>query len=325
MRVTQNSIASNTIYNLQQGRLKLDALQESVSTQQKVNRPSDNPIASGVLMEIGDRLKALDQYATSITKVNSWVKFTDAALTGMTDIMAQAKQLVSSISSGSSDPSIRQSTHDQLIDLKKQMVDMANTQIGDQYIFGGAKSSTAPFVTAANTTSLPPANPTTTSYVGDSTMLKVEIARGTDQDVSITGDRLLLGSSPAPPAALPPPPPPSYGDTNILETFDNLIAAVGDKDTASNVTNLTQGANALQAGFVQITNAVGDNIARMTRLDTITTLNDTNKNMLQSMLDKLQNVDLAQLGVELSSQTTAYQASLSTTAKISQLSLLNYL
>lgn len=305
MRVTQNSIASNTIYNLQQGRIKLDALQESIATQQKVNRPSDDPTASGVLMDIGDRLKALDQYATSITKANTWVTFTNTALTGMTDIMAQAKKLVSSISSGTSDPSIRQSAHDQLVDLKKQMVDMANTQIGDQYIFGGGKSNVPPFTNTDNT------------YGGaadpNSTQLTIEIARGTDQAVSITGDRLLLGS------------PPSYGQTNILQTFDNLITAVGDRNLASNATDLALGATDLQAGFVQITNAVGDNISRMTRLDTISTLNDTNKNMLQSMLDKIQNVDLAQLGVELSSQTTAYQASFSTTAKISQLSLLNYL
>ncbi|HIJ95311.1 MAG TPA: flagellar hook-associated protein FlgL [Desulfuromonadales bacterium] len=309
MRVTQNSIASNTIYNLQQGRIKLDALQESIATQQKVNRPSDDPTSSGVLMDIGDRLKALDQYATSITKANTWVSFTNTALTGMTDIMAQAKKLVSSISSGTSDPSIRQSAHDQLVDLKKQMVDMANTQIGDQYIFSGGKSNVPPFTNTDN------------AYAGaadpNSTQLTIEIARGTDQAVSITGDRLLLGSVTAP--------PPSYGETNILETFDNLITAVGDRNIASNATDLAQGATDLQAGFVQITNAVGDNITRMTRLDTISTLNDTNKNMLQSMLDKIQNVDLAQLGVELSSQTTAYQASLSTTAKISQLSLLNYL
>ena len=309
MRVTQNGTANSAIYNLQQGRAKLDALQESVSSQQKVNRPSDNPISSGVLMDIGDRLKALDQYSTSISKANSWVKFTDTALTGMTDILSQAQKLVSSINSGTTDPTIRQSAHDQLVDLKKQIVDMANTQIGDQYIFGGANSNTPPF------------NPIDNSYAGaadiNSTQLTIEIARGTDQAISITGDRLLLGSATAP--------PPNYGSTNILDTFDNLIAAVGDKNTPTDVTNLTQGGIDLQAGITQVTNALGDNIARITRLDTMTKLNDNNKNMLQTMIGNLQNVDLAQLGVELSSQTTAYEASLAASAKISQLSLLNYL
>jgi flagellar hook-associated protein 3 FlgL len=43
------------------------------------------------------------------------------------------------------------------------------------------------------------------------------------------------------------------------------------------------------------------------------------------MFGDLQNVDLAQLGVEIQSQTTAFEASLSATAKVSQLSLLNYM
>jgi flagellar hook-associated protein 3 FlgL len=307
MRVTQNSTANNAIYNLQQGRSKLDSLQESVSTQQKVNRPSDDPIASGVLMDIGERLKAFEQYSTSIAKANSWVKFTDTALTGMTDILSQAQKLAGSINSGTTDPTLRQSAHDQLVDLKKQIVDMANTQMGDQYIFGGANSATPPFNNADNT------------FAGDSTQLTIEIARGTDQSLSLTGDRLLLGAS------TPAGTSPDYGSVNILETFDNLIVAVGDKNTASDVTNLTLNTIKLQDGFTQVTNALGDNIARMTRLDTMTKLNDTNKNLLQTMLGNLQNVDLAQLGVQLASQTTAFEASLSATAKVSQLSLLNYL
>jgi len=39
----------------------------------------------------------------------------------------------------------------------------------------------------------------------------------------------------------------------------------------------------------------------------------------------MQNVDLAKAGVELSQQTTAFNASLAATAKITQLSLLNYM
>jgi flagellar hook-associated protein 3 FlgL len=307
MRVTQNSSANNALYNIQQQRTRLDNLQESISTGQKINRPSDNPISTGTLLDLGDRLNAIDQYSTNISKANTMVQFTNTALTGMSDILTQAQKLIGTINSGSSDPTARQSAHDQLVDLKKQIVDMANTQLGDQYIFGGANSNVPPFNSANNT------------YAGDSTQLTIEIASKTTQAVSMTGDRLILGKS-TPPGTLP-----NYGSTDILQTFDNLITAVGDTTTPSNVANLTQGAIDLQAGSTQITNAIGDVINRMTRLDNMNKLNINNKNMMQSIVGNLQNVDYAQLGIELQNQNTALEASLSATAKISQLSLLNYM
>lgn len=307
MRVTQNSSANNALYNIQQQQKRLDNIQETISSGQKVNRPSDDPISSGILMDLGDSMKSIDQFSSSITKADSLVKFTDTALTGITDILSQAQKLVGTINTGSTDPTMRQSAHDQLVDLKKQIVDMANTQMGDQYIFGGAISDTPPFNSANNT------------YAGDSTQLTIEIAQRTTQAVSLTGDRLLKGTS-TPAGTIP-----NYGSTDILKTFDNLIAAVGDMNTPSTIPAITQGATDLQAGYTQITNAVGDNLARMTRLDNMTKLNDNNKNMMETIVGNLQNVDLAQLGIELTSQKTSFDASLSATAKISQESLLNYM
>lgn len=368
MRITQNASANNALYNIQQQRSRLDSLQESISSGFNVNRPSDDPLSTGVLLDMGDRLKAIDQYSTSISKANTLVSFTDTALTGMTDILTATQKLLGNINSGSSDPTIRQSAHDQLVDLKKQLLDMANTQNGEQYIFGGAISNIPPFtqktgnmttgladIANINVTGLkanmqvsgtgipantvissvnagPPAsitlsNPVTATaaastlnfYAGDSTQMTIEIAKGTTQAISLTGDRILKGAS-TPAGTLP-----NYGSTDILQTFDNLIAAVGDMTTTSNVAAISQGASDLQAGYVQLINAVGDNLTRMTRLDNMSKLNDTNRNMIQQIVGNIQNVDYAQLGVELNNQKNAFEASLSATAKISQLSLLNYM
>ena len=310
MRVTQNSTANNALYNFQLQRTSLDSLQESISSGQNVNRPSDDPIASGVLMDFSDKLKSIDQYSTTITKANTLVKLTDTTMTGMTDIMTQAKKIISTINTGLYDPNASQSAHDQLVDLKKQLIEMGNTQLGDQYIFGGAKSNTPPFSQNSNL------------YTGDSTQLTVQVSPSTTQAVSMTGDRILKGTT-TPPTA--PGTLPTYGSTDILQTFDNLITAVGDLTNPANVTALNQGSIDLDAGYKQITNAIGENQTRMMRLSNISTMNDNNKNMMQDIVSNIQNVDMAQLGVELTNQNTAFQASLSATAKISQLSLLDYL
>lgn len=303
MRITANMSSDNAIYNLQQGRAKLEKLQSQVSSGQKVNTPSDDPISARLLLEIGDKLRSIDQRSSNINKATSWLKFTSTALDGMSEVINQAKKLVGTINSGSSDPNIRQGAHDQLVDLKKQLVDMANTQFGDQYIFAGANNTNPPFSNANN------------NYGGDDTQLPIEIAQNSVQALNVTGDRILKGIGANP----------SYGSIDILKTFDDLIAAVGDNTTPSNGPAISQAAVDLHDGSRQLNIATSDVLSRMTRLNNMSKLNENTKNTLLSISTSVQEVDYAKLGVELSQQKIAFEASLSTTAKLSQLSLLDFM
>lgn len=300
MRITANITADNALYNIQQGRARLDRINEQLASGFNVNRPSDDPINTRLLLDLGDKVKATDQYTSNITKASTWQQFANTALTGMSDIMSLAKRQVGTITNGSSDATVRQNTVSQLQALKQQMIDMGNMQVGDQYIFGGARNTTAPF------------SGTAPYYAGDETALKIEIGPATTQQMNIPGNQLLTADS----AASQP-----YGSTNILKTFDDLIAAV----KANDATGIQAGAQALEDGAKQINNAQSDVAARLTRLDSMTKLNENTKNTLMTVYGNVQNVDYAKLGVELTQQQTAFNASLSATAKISQLSLLDYL
>lgn len=303
MRVTANMSADNALYNIQKGRNKLDKLTESIGTGQNVNRPSDDPIASRTLLEISDKIKALDQYSSNVDKATTLLTVTSTALDGMTSIVNLAKKAAGTINSGSSDPNLRQSVNDQLVALKKQLVDLANTQYGDQYIFAGANNDTPPF------------NYVNNSNNGDDTQLTVEIGQNSTQALNATGGRVLLGSGSNP----------SYGSTDILAAFDNLIQAVGDKTTASDVAGISSATLEIEAGAKQLNVATSDILSRTTRLKSVGTLNDNTKNTLLSIASGIQDVDYSALGVEQTQLQTAYDAVLSTTAKLTQLSLLDYM
>ncbi|MDD2308105.1 MAG: flagellar hook-associated protein FlgL [Desulfuromonadaceae bacterium] len=303
MRVTSNMSADNSIYNIQQGRAKLDKLQELTSSGNIVNRPSDDPINTRLLLDISDKLRAGDQYLSNIQKSTTWQNFTSSALTGMSDTMTLAKRLASSISGGSTDATVRQNAVSQLQALKQQMVDMGNMQMGDQYIFGGAKNTTAPF------------SATAPYYTGDETALNIEIGNSTTQQMNITGNQILIGSSTT------SPPGPTYGTTNIFKAFDDLIAAVGANDVAG----IEAGSQGLEAGAKQINDAQSDVAARLSRLDSTAKMNENTRSTLMTVYSNTQNVDYAKLAVQLSQQQVAFEASLSATAKLSKLSLLDYL
>lgn len=300
MRVTANMSADNSLYNIQQGRKKLDRLQELTASGNSINKPSDDPIGTNLLLDVGDKLRAGTQYLSNIKKSQIWQEFTNTALTGMADTMRLAMQQVATITAGSNDPVERQNVVSQLQTLKQQMIDMGNIQMGDQYLFGGAKNTTAPF------------SGTAPYYSGDESALNIEVGPATTQQMNIPGNQLLTADT-----AVTQP----YGSTNILKTFDDLIAGV----TANNVAAITAGATALEDGAKQITNAQTDVASRILRLDTSTKLNENTRNTLETIYGNTQNVDYAKLAVQLNQQKTAFEASLSATAKLSQLSLLDYM
>jgi len=300
MRVTANMSADNSLYNIQQGRKKLDRLQELTASGNNINKPSDDPIGSHLLLDVGDKLRSGAQYLSNIKKSQIWQQFANSALTGMADTMRVAKKQMATIANGSNDPVERQNVVNQLQALKQQMVDMGNMQLGDQYIFAGAQNTTAPF------------SGTAPYYSGDESTLNIEIGPATTQKMNIPGNQLLTADT----AASQP-----YGNTNILKAFDDLIAAV----TANDVTAISTASTALEAGAKQITNAQTDVASRVLRLDSSSKLNDNTRNTLETIYGNTQNVDYAKLAVQLNQQKIAFEASLSATAKLSQLSLLDFM
>jgi flagellar hook-associated protein 3 FlgL len=309
MRITDNMTANNSIYNLQKAQTTLNKLTGLATSQQNINQPSDDPAAMNTMLNINDSLNAITQYSTNITNATTSLNVTNNALTGISATIAQAQTLAASIANGANDAQTQLSALNQLNELKQQIVDYGNTQSGNTYVFGGG-SSTPPFSSASN------------AYNGNDTQSKVEVTKNTYQNVNITGDSLLTGTGPNT----------SYGTTNILQTIDNLITAVGVAPTAtnpngipSNPANIQQAATALAAGAAQVQNATADVAARLSRLTAMTTMNTNNQNTLENTVSNIQNVDLATVGTELSQEQTAYQAALAATAQISKMSLLNYL
>jgi len=296
MRVTPGMTANNAMYNLQKGRTILGRLQEQVASGMVINRPSDDPITTRQLLELENKLEEGEQYLSNITKANLWLKMTNTALGGVADVVNQARKLAGTITSGSSDSTVRENAVSQLTELKKQLVDMGNTQFGDQYLFSGSKTDTPPF---SNTDNL---------YHGSGDAIAVEIDRSSISAINITGDSLLMGTG-------------SYGSVHVLQTFDDLISAI----QANNPANIRDAALKLDNSIPQISNAISDVSSRLNRLENAKTMISSDKATIQGIISDTQSVDMIEAATKLTLRQTAFEAALSATAKISQLSLLDYM
>jgi len=296
MRVTQNMTAQSALYNIQQARARLDRLNIQAASGNTINRPGDDPIGTRQLLDIEARLSQGEQYLSNITKANTWQKMTETALNGMFDILNAARKEAASLAGGTTDATIRQHAISQFTALKQQIVDIANTKLGGQYIFGGFETRTPPFTTGDNL------------YHGSNDSLSIEIGVGTTIVMNVKGNDLLKGTG-------------SYGSQDVLQAFDDMIAAVTANDPVA-IRNASQG---LQASSDQVFTALAEVESKVVRLDGMKNLIQSEQGALTTVYASIQTVDLAKVGVELQQGKIAFEAALSATAKISQLSLLDYL
>lgn len=143
MRITQSMLSSNMLRNLSSSYNKMGKLQEQLTSGKKVNRPSDDPVV--VMKGMGYRMQ-VDKVATfqkNLGEVNNWLDSTDDALDGVGQVLHRAKELVTNAANtGAMTPEDREKIKIELEQLQKQIQDLANTKVGDKYIFSGTKTDT---------------------------------------------------------------------------------------------------------------------------------------------------------------------------------------
>jgi len=305
MRITPGMSAENAVYNMQQQRNAIDALQEQIGSGFQINRPSDNPLTARQILDMQNQLAQGDQYTSNINKATLSLNVVNTAFNGVTGVLQQIQSIASAMTNGSTSATDRASAVKNLDDLKKQLIDYGNTQNGEQYVFGGY-STGAPFDSAG-------------AFSGTNDDISVDINKGSQVVVNYPGGDLLRGGTP--PATVGSGATAGVGPIDIMGSIEALKIAITANDTAG----ISDGYKNIHAGVQQVNAAQTDVAGRLTRLTNMTGMIANNQAVLKDVMGNIQNVDYAKVAVQLSQQTTAFQAALSSVAKIGQLSLLNYL
>lgn len=305
MRVTPGMTADNALYNLQQGRSKLDKIQEQVSSGFIINRPSDDPIGTRQILSLENGITQGDQFLNNITKGNTSLTITSTALSSIATIVGQVKTIAGNMVN-TTDANAVSNAVSNLNQLKAQLIDLGNTEVGGQYIFGGFDNSTPPFDAAG-------------TFSGTDDAVNIEIGTSSPVSINITGGTLLRGGT--------PPAPPRSGATagtrpvDILGSIDDLITAIN----GGSIAGIQDGVKNMKAASDQIVSAQSTVSGSQMRLANAQKMITSNQNTLKDIISSRQNVDYAKAATELTQQRNAFEASLAATAKISQLSLLDYI
>jgi len=184
MRVTNNMIANQVVFNLGRSLESYLQTQMRMSTGRRINKPSDDPIGTQQDMRYRTELAEIAQYQENITSGLSQLTQYDSILGSMKDTISEAYELSVSLSNDSYDANARASAASEAASLFEQMLGLANTQSENRYLFAGFRTGTIPFIAGANGV----------AFVGDYGRIKSEIEPSAYVNTNLIGSEVLMSS-----------------------------------------------------------------------------------------------------------------------------------
>jgi flagellar hook-associated protein 3 FlgL len=146
MRIADKMSYAQVESNISKNRTEMADLQNQAATQKRVTKPSDDPLAAARVLGVRVDLSGNKQFVKNLQYAKSFVDFTDQSLADLTESLMRAKDLaLSQANDASSSDESRKAVATEMEQLHNQMVQIGNRKLGDRFIFGGYKTQKAPF------------------------------------------------------------------------------------------------------------------------------------------------------------------------------------
>lgn len=300
MRITANQMHHTVTGNLFQRAEKLLEAQTRVSTQKKINRPSDDPAGMSSVLNYRKTIAAIDQYQRNLGKAQTRLDIVETTMGMVDDLINEAKRVTTDNAAGTGDAASRTIAADQITNIRNQLLELANSQQDGVYLFAGRKNDAPPFtadpVTGTVTYGGDNSGSADARYmVGENTEIAVhangeEIFAGTEDVFALLADVAAELSSPTP-------------DQTVLQDRQNRLATTID----------------------QVRRVRADNAAVYGQLESTEHQLFRLRLGFENALSETEGVDLAEAILDLKSEETAYESALAVSARVIQPNLLKFL
>lgn len=137
VRVTQSMLSTNMLRNLNTSYSKMSKYQDMITSGRKFTRPSDDPVAAVKGMNYRVQLDKVSQFQRNLNEAEGWLDTTDTALDQVGTTLNRIKELVIQAANDTNTPDDRAKIKTEIDQIREQIKDVANTQLGDKYIFSG--------------------------------------------------------------------------------------------------------------------------------------------------------------------------------------------
>lgn len=332
MRVTNKMLSNSFLTDMRTNLENMQNLQQQMTSGKEIRKPSDDPSKVARVMQLTTDINANKQYNENISNTSNWLDTTDTALGQAGDVLQKVRELLVSAGNAAYGSSQRQSIKDEINQKVDELTQIMNTNYDGKYIFGGTRGTTKPVSTVlnGNNNNIDYNNATDPiELMKINKKMNAEISQGVTMEYNVTsGDilqfknesnqncdlrELLKSITNHLDGVLNANSDPTMSKYNDAST-DNTTSLLTGKD----LQGLTDGINNL----LKVRAQVG---AKQNRIESAKAKNEDETSNMTTILSKTEDIDITQKTMEYATLQTVYMASLQTSAKVIQPTLLDYL
>jgi flagellar hook-associated protein 3 FlgL len=284
----------------------LTQTQARLAQGKQIINASDAPDKAATIQRLKTILNRQDSYQSSLDSVKARLQGEESSLQSVTNLLIRAKEIAVQGGNDTLNASDRRALGTEMRALRDQMLSLANSKDSNgNYLFAGSRIKEPAF--AENINGVP-------TYRGDQTQMFVRI--GEQRSISINRS----GSSAFTTIARPD----THGElkgTGFFQVLDDLTAGLN----TSNTVDVRRGVGELDSLLEGVTLAQADVGTHLNVIDQQTTVIEDTVLNLKTTLSSVEDLDYTTAVTKMNQQMLSLEAAQSSFAKISQLSLFNYI
>ena len=305
MKVSTSQIFDRATTQMSAQQAKVSEMQTQLATGKQVLRPSDNPEQAALIQRLSTALNRQDVYESNIDSINSRLGAEESVLLAAEDVMQRIRELAVQASTDTVSSDGRQIIAAEVTALRDQLVSLANsTDVSGNYVFSGSMVRTLPFSENASGDLV---------YQGDQNRMLVDVSDQRQLALNRPGNeafssvlREVDGVSER---------------VSFFAVIDDFSTALKDNDQTQLQSSLAEVSDLTQNMAISIADVGSRLRIAESQLDSLT----ETKLRYQTLLSNAEDLDYATAITQLTSEIMSLEAGQSSFAKISQLSLFDYI
>ncbi len=139
MRITDNMVERNVLFDLNYAERRLLRLQNMASSGKRISRPEDDPVETERSMTLRTHMAHNDQFMRNLVRARGWMEQIEESLSELSSVLVRARELGIYGATDTTSPQDRQALAAEVAQLAEEALNTGNTETEGRKLLTGTR------------------------------------------------------------------------------------------------------------------------------------------------------------------------------------------
>ena len=307
MKISTGQLFDRAVTQMSEQKTKVVEMQTKLATGKQIVQTSDDPDKAGLIQRLNTAYNRQETYESTLNSVEDRLSAEESSLMATDNILQRVRELAVQASSDTTSADDRAIIATEINALKDSLLALANTQdVNGNYVFSGSAVRTVPFAADGEGNM---------RYQGDNSYVAVDVSEQRRLIMNRPGNEVFDGVVRL---EIDGTGPRKVSFFNVIEDFSNAL-------TTNDTTGIQRSLGEVDELSATLSTSLADVGSRQNVVESQRDVLADTKLRYKSVLSNAEDLDYASAVTKLSAELLSLEAAQASFAKISQLTLFDYI